>query len=303
MMPGRSALFPAAAYGIAGFVQFTIMADWPDGDPDGAREAAVVWRSLGDQIDRIGQDATRVASRVWTEHPSQGTEAFQAVWQGAPSGGVGTYPREVANYCRRVAQGCEDYADALESAQRALRAMAYASWAQLLFAASWPWTGSLFAKWLIDRLHRKVVAQVLLRALERTLGKIVTSKMESYVVGSAVFALGDEALAVAARGVNGVDQGSLGDNALATLKDFGACLVFFGVWDLTKLGPMQKVFRNNDLGDYASFYAGSTAYTIAYNVESGKTGTDVLPTTSQLVAKLLIGTGQRGKDPGYPPKR
>jgi hypothetical protein len=77
-------------------------------------------------------------------------------------------------------------------------------------------------------------------------------------------------------------------------------MVFFGVWDLTKLGPMAKVFRNNDAGDFASFYVGSTAYTVAYNAENGKTGSDMLPTMSQLMGKLLIGMAQRGKDPGYP---
>ncbi|GAA3812139.1 hypothetical protein GCM10022226_36000 [Sphaerisporangium flaviroseum] len=304
---GRPALYPVAGAGMAAFVSAMILADWPEGDPAGAREAAAVWRSLGARIDANTTVTGKVAERVWREHPSQGAEAFHRYWtaggSGGPPGGVIAYPPQVAAHCRRVAEACEGYADAVEATRHALRVLAVTSYLQLMFAGSWPWIGARTAalsKWLVDRLYKKVQAQVLLKLLENTVMKLVVTKFIGYTVGSATFALGDEALAAGTKVAFGDDPGSVSENALATLKDFAACMVFFGVWDLTKLGPMAKVFRNNDAGDFASFYVGSTAYTVAYNAENGKTGSDMLPTMSQLMGKLLIGMAQRGRDPGYP---
>ncbi|MGW4638661.1 WXG100-like domain-containing protein [Sphaerisporangium sp. NPDC004334] len=307
MSPSRWMLYPAGGAGIVGFVAWTILSKWPEGDPDGAREAATVWRSLAGKIDANTTVTGGLAQRVWTQHPSQGSEAFRAFWTQAGTvktpGGVAAVPPAMSAYCRRMAEACEGYAEALEKTRDALRVMALTSYAQLMLAASWPWVGAQAAalsRWLIDRLYKKVQAQVLLKLLEHAIMKVAVEKLVGYSVGSAVFALGDEALALGARAAFGQDLGSFSDNSMATLKDFAACLAFFGVWDLTKLGPMGKVFRNNDAGDFASFYVGSSAYTVAYNLEDGKSGAGVLPTPSQLIAKLLIGTSQRGKDPGYP---
>ncbi|MFC4584698.1 WXG100-like domain-containing protein [Sphaerisporangium corydalis] len=309
MKLGRSALYPAAGTGMAAFVALTILSEWPEGDADGARQAAAVWRSLAGRLDANATTTGGVAERVWTANPSAGSEAFRAFWSsggsGAPPGGVAAYPPQVSAYCRRVAEACEGYATAVETTKHALQVLSVISYTQLMFACSWPWVGArvtLLSEWLLQRLYKKVQATVLLKFLSNAVMKIVMDKLVRYTVGSATFALGDEALALGTKVSFGDDVGSFGDNASSTLKDFAACMVFFGVWDLTKVGPMTKVFRNNDAGDFASFYAGSSAYTVAYNVESGKTGTDVLPTMSQLMSKLLIGTAQRGKDPGYRPR-
>ncbi|WP_248961038.1 WXG100-like domain-containing protein [Sphaerisporangium perillae] len=307
MRLGRSMLYPAGGAGIVGFVAWTILSEWPEGDPEGARDAATVWRALATKIDTNTVTTDAAATAVWTHHPSQGSEAFREFWRAdgtaASPKGVSAVPPAMSAYCRRMAEACEGYAEAVEQARQALRVMAVTSYAQLMLAASWPWIGAQGAaltKWLVDRLYKKVQAQFLLKLLETTIMKIVVEKLAGYTVGSAIFALGDEAIAVGTKVAFGEDLGSFEENASSTLKDFAACLVFFGVWDLTKLGPMRKVFRDNDLGDFASFYAGSSAYTVAYNLENGKQGTDVLPTPSQLISKLLIGTSQRGKDPGYP---
>lgn len=327
MKLGRGALYPAAGMGMAAFAATMILSDWPEGDPDRARQAAAIWRSLGESIDANATATGHVAERVWTDHPSQGSDAFHRFWSaggpggadarrrpdggpegpggvsGGPAGGVAAYPPQVSAYCRRVADACEGYAEAVEAARHALEVLAVTSYAQLMFASSWPWIGArtaLRAQWLVDRLYKKVQAQVLLKLLENAVMKIVMEKLAGYTLGSATFALGDEALVVGTKLAFGDDVGSFSDNANATLKDFAACMVFFGVWDLTKLGPMTKVFRNNDVGDFASFYAGSTSYTMAYNFLDGKTGTDILPTMRQFIGKLLIGTAQRGRDPGYP---
>ncbi|MFC4529507.1 hypothetical protein [Sphaerisporangium dianthi] len=303
----RWMLYPAGGAGIAGFVASMILVQWPDGDPGGARDAAKVWRSFAGKIEANTTVTGHLAQRVWTEHPSQGSEAFHAFWStagsaGAP-GGVSAVPPALSAYCRRMAEACDGYAEALDKTRDALRVMALTSYAQLMLAASWPWIGAQTAalsRWLVDRLYKKIQAQVLLKLLETALARLVVEKLAGYTVGSAVFALGDEALALGAKAAFGQDLGSFSENATTTLKDFAACLAFFGVWDLTKLGPMRKVFRDNDAGDFASFYVGSNAYTVVYNMENGKSGTEVLPTPSQLIAKLLIGTSQRGKDPGYP---
>jgi hypothetical protein len=265
-----------------------------------------VWRALGERIDDNSVMSDRFAERVWTEHPSRGSQAFKAVWKGektgGPPGGVAGYPAQVSAYCRRVAEGCEAYAEAVDTARRAVKVMALTSYSQLLLAASWPWIGARTAalsKWLLDRLAKKIQAGILLKLLENAVAKIALEKLTSYTIGSAVFALGDEALALGSKAAFGADTGSVKDNAMTTLKDFAACLVFFGVWDLTKIGRVGKAFPENDVGDFASFYVGSTAYTVTYNLEDGKTGTDVLPTYEQFISKLLIGTSQRGKDPGY----
>jgi hypothetical protein len=304
---GRSALYPIGGVGIAAFVGWTILSEWPAGDPGGARQAAAAWRSLAGRVDSNTTVTEGVAGKVWTDHPSEGAEAFRRFWStggpGGSPGGVAAYPAQVSAYCRRVAEACEGYAEAVETVRRALKVLAVTSYTQFMFACSWPWIGakvSALTKWLLDRLYKKAQAHILLKSLESTVMKIVIQKSAGYVAGSAAFALGDEALALGTKLGFGEDPGSFSDNASATLKDFAACVVFFGVWDLTKLGPMAKVFRDNDVGHFASFYVGSNAYTVAYNAEQGKSGHDLLPSMSQLMAKLFVGTAQRGKDPGYP---
>ncbi|WP_424535188.1 hypothetical protein ACOZ38_34245 [Sphaerisporangium viridialbum] len=306
-MLGRWALYPAGTSGIAAFVAAMILSDWPEGDPDGAREAGKVWRKLAARIDANTTDTDAIAKKVWQEHPSQGSEAFRRYWSvggfGSPPGGVVAYPPQVSAYCRRVAEACEEYAEAVETARRALKVAALTSYAQLMLAASWPWVGAqgaALSKWLVDRLYKKVQAQVLLKLLENATMKIVITKLTGYAVGSGIFALGDEALALGARAYYGEDLGSFSDNASATFKDFAACMVFFGLWDATKLGRLGKVFPENDLGDSASFLFGSTAYTVTLNLEDGKTGWDVMPTMQQMLTKSLIGLAQRGRDPEYP---
>ncbi|MDH2425941.1 hypothetical protein [Sphaerisporangium sp. TRM90804] len=309
MRLSRGMLYPAGGAGIAGFISTMLLVQWPEGDPDGARQAAAVWRSLAQKIDANSVTTGALAEKVWKDHPSQGSEAFRSLWRGGGSaaapGGVSAAAPLLSDHCRRMAAACEEYAEALDTTRRALKVMAATSYLQLMFAASWPWVGArstALTKWLIDRLHKKLQAQILLKLLQTTVMKIVTEKLAGYTVGSAVFALGDETIALGARAAFGEDLGSVSGNVTATLKDFAACLVFFGVWDLTKVGPMRKVFRDNDAGDFASFYVGSNAYTVTHNLENGKSGTEVLPTPSQLISKLFIGISQRGRDPGYPAK-
>ncbi|WP_214411993.1 WXG100-like domain-containing protein [Sphaerisporangium fuscum] len=300
----RPALYGVGGVGLAGLVSWTILSHWPEGDPDGARRAAAVWRRLADRIDTNSSMSGRVAKIVWTEQPSEGSEAFRRAWTGEaggrPPGGLAGYPAQVSAYCRRVAEACEAYAEAIEVARRGIWALVVSSYLQYMFACSWPFIGpgpAAMAKWLSDRVIKKMRASILLRVLDNTVTRIAVEKLSSYTLGSATFALGDEAISLGTRAAFGVDQGSVSDNAMSTLKDFAACMVFFGVWDVTKVGRVGKLFPANDLGDFASFYVGSLSYTVAYKLENGETGWDALPTWDQFLAKLLVGTAQRSKTP------
>ncbi|GAB2445052.1 WXG100-like domain-containing protein [Streptosporangium sandarakinum] len=316
MRLGRPALYPLGLTGMAGLVAHDLYEHWPEGDPEGARAAAAVWRSLGERVRGAARTLDPVAARMWHDHPGQGSTAFRRFWQGGllavaalPAGGrdegvrlsFEEYAGTVVAHCELTAEACEGYAEAVEATRHALKVLAATSMAQLAFAGSWPWLGgpgTAAVKWAAERLYRRIRARLIGQLLERHVAQIVREKAATYVAGSAFFALGDTALSIGTKAAFGDGPGSFEDNAVATMKDFASCLVFFGVWDLTKVGPLSRVFRNNDLGDFASYYVGSTSYTVTYNALSGETGTDLAPTPEQLAGKLFIGTAQRGKAPG-----
>ncbi|MER5320444.1 hypothetical protein [Streptosporangium roseum] len=306
----RGALAGVGMTGLMGYVLYDVYQRWPKGDPDKARDAAAVWRSVGALVSTSSGDIQPVAMRVWRDHPSAGSEAFRAFWSGGlfssmpagvqgpnPSFSFADYAEAVAAHAERVAEACEEYAEVVDAARHALMVIATTSMAQLAFAGAWPWVGGPGAaaiKWAAEKLRRQYQIDYLMMLLQRYVSEILRKKMAEYMAGSAFFALADTTLAIGAKAAFGDGPGSFEDNAVMTLKDFASCLVFFGVWDITRVGPLGKKL-DNDLGDFASFYIGSNAYTVANNAMSGKEGTDLAPTLNQLISKLMVGSVQRGK--------
>lgn len=312
MRLNRSALFPLGAAGMMGIVLNDIYRRWPEGDPDGARRAAAVWRSIGALVATSQGDMERQAARVWQNNPSEGSDAFRAFWAGGlfsslPSGAQGPtarfsfpdYAEAVTAHCERTAEACEEYAEAVEATQHALKVLAATEVAQLLFAGAWPLVGgpgSAAIKWAADKLRRQYQVEYLMMLFQRYVAEIVRKKMANYAAGSAFFALGDTTISIGAKAAFGDGPGSFEDNATMTMKDFAACLVFFGVWDLTRVGPLGKVL-DNDAGNFASFYIGSNSYTVASNAMNGESGKDLLPTLKQVLVKAMVGTMQGAKTP------
>ncbi|WP_406312751.1 hypothetical protein OHA77_29960 [Streptosporangium sp. NBC_01639] len=313
MRLNRSALFPLGAAGMMAIVLNDIYQRWPEGDPDGARQAAAVWRSIGTLVATSQEDMESQAMRVWRDNPGEGSDAFRAFWSGGlfsplPSGAQGPtarfsfpdYAEAVTAHCERTAEGCEEYAEGVEATQHALTVIAATEIAQLTFAGAWPLVGgpgTAAIKWAADKLRRQYQIEYLMMLFQRYVAKIVREKLANYAAGSAFFALADTTISIGTKAAFGDGPGSFQDNAAMTMKDFAACLVFFGVWDLTRVGPLGKAL-DNDAGNFASFYIGSNSYTVAYNAMDGKSGTDLLPTLKQLMAKAAVGTMQGAKTPG-----
>ncbi|WP_433243084.1 hypothetical protein ACQPYK_39225 [Streptosporangium sp. CA-135522] len=333
----RGALSGAAAVGLAGFNLYDIYEKWPEGDPDKAREAAVIWRSIAQAVRESAGDVQPRVTRVWRDHPSAGSEAFRAFWEGGlfssvlPPGAQGPnpsfsfqdYAKAVAEHAEHAAEACEEFGRALDAIRHTLEVMAATALAQSALAGAWPWVGgpgSAAVKWVAERLRRRYQLEYLMLLLEKYINdilrklmtkklagkmvaeRVVANKAAEYAAGSAFFAGADTTLAVGTRLSFGDGFGPGKDNATATMKDFAACLVFFGVWDLTRLGPLGKAL-DNDLGDFASFYIGSNAYTVANNAMSGKDLGHMAPSMDQLISKVLTGSVQQGKLPDRSPSQ
>ncbi|NUR87252.1 MAG: hypothetical protein HOY71_24475 [Nonomuraea sp.] len=266
--------------GISAFVGFMLLVQWPEGDPDKAREAARVWRRIADRVDKSGSDAGGIIEVLLADNPG-----FRRYWREE----FAPYPPQVSRYLRSLAKAVDDYANVLEHTQKTLIEMAIISWLEMLMFAAWPEIGGPI-KWAVERLKKRAKARLLLKLLER---------QGVALVGSAVFTVADQIIVDGVKLAAGEDLDPIGDQMLAMAKNFGACMVFYGV-DQQKLTFLSKILpKNKQWNAYMEFLMGSVAFTTVLNLENDPGAIthpqDLLPTWQQMISKLIVGAGQRGE--------
>jgi hypothetical protein len=297
---GRSSLIPLGAAGFAGFVTWNLLVEWPGGDPGKALDAAEYYDSIGAAVKSSLGDLAPMLDSVWKDNAGQGIDGFHAYLDNQ----IGPYATRVTAYSEAVAQAYRDYAKALSTTQRTLIAMALTNFLQLMFAGMWSWTGvgsAAMAKALVDQAFRRIVAKTLIGELVKVLSEAVVRKLTGYVVGAAVYSVGNQTLSYLSDEALGVNPGTIGYNTKETFNNFVGCLPFWGLYDLTKLGPLAKVFPDNLLGNFGSFYIGSVSYTTVYNLLEGKSPSKALPQGGQWLAKVGVYATQQSKPPAPEP--
>ncbi|MFD1936330.1 MULTISPECIES: hypothetical protein [Nonomuraea] len=267
---------------ITTFVGIMLLVQWPEGDPDKAREVAAVWRRIATRVDSSLRDLDEVAEAVWKTNSGAGVDAFEDYWKDR----LKPYPPQVSAYVRGLAKVCDDYADVLDDTQRKILQMAIISYLEMLMFMAWPEIGAM-TNWIARRAMRRVQAKLLLRLGE-------------YVSGSLFYAIADQVIVDGVKLSFGDDIGSLSDNLTAMGKNFAAALVFYSV-DPANFKRVEKILpKNADLNKYVVFLAGSSVFTVTANAlnRPGDILDDpasLLPTWQQMISKLLVGAGQLGK--------
>ncbi|WP_219466377.1 hypothetical protein, partial [Nonomuraea rhizosphaerae] len=105
---------------------------------------------------------------------------------------------------------------------------------------------------------------------------------------SAFSPIGDVGWVAAVKHFRGEDPGSFGDNAKQALKEFAASVAFYGVYDAA--APLTRtVVKNTDVQAFVNRLAGgSIGYGPTYDVLSGESGSDLLPTWKQTLGRALL---------------
>ncbi|MBB6347857.1 WXG100-like domain-containing protein [Nonomuraea muscovyensis] len=287
--PGRAAIYTTGTFGIAAFVFKMLAVEYPDGDPARARQARDVWSRLADRLEQSPNHTYPAAEAVWKRNGGAGVEAFkEAVTAGLypPPPDVG-YPGLLARVCRRNSQACEEYAEAIETAQRAYWTAALANFASFVFITTFPWQAGV-AYQLSQFLIRRLQAKILSKLLEHTVARIVAGKLTEYTIGSTFFAVGDVAVVAGVRAARGEDPGSLGDNTRQALKEFAASVAFYGVFDAA-MPAARAVTKNVDVQYFLGRLAGgSIGYGPAYDLMNGQSGTELIPTWKETLGRILL---------------
>ncbi|MEU7894526.1 hypothetical protein AB0B45_16920 [Nonomuraea sp. NPDC049152] len=269
------------------FVLISLALQWPEGDPDGSREAARLWRSIAKRVDDSLRETDGVAEAVWKGNKGEGVSAFEDYWKGR----VRPYPPQVSAYARGLGKVCDDYAVVVEDTQKKVIRLAIVSFLEMLMFMAWPQIGA-FTNMVARRAMRKAQGALLLRIAE-------------YIAGSLFYTLADEAIVVGSKLAFGEDLGSLEDNLTYMGKNFAAAMVFYGV-DPANAPRVAKILpKNPDLNQFVVFLAGSSVFTTTGNVlnRPGDFLDDplsLLPTWDQMISKILVGGGQLGGKSGTP---
>ncbi|MFE3450520.1 hypothetical protein ACFXJ8_16455 [Nonomuraea sp. NPDC059194] len=269
---------------ITTFVGIMLLVQWPEGDPDKAREVAKAWRRIATRVDTSLRAMDEAAEAVWKDEHNTGlgVEAFEGYWKER----LKPYPPQASAYVRGLAKVCDDYADVLDDTQRKILQMAIISYLEMLMFMAWPEIGAM-TNWIARRAMRRVQAKLLLRLGE-------------YVSGSLFYAIADQVIVDGVKLSFGDDIGSLEDNLVAMAKNFAAAMVFYSV-DPANFKRVEKILpKNDDLKKYVVFLAGSSVFTVTANAlnRPGDILDDpasMLPTWQQMISKFLVGGGQLGK--------
>jgi len=275
---------------IALFVFSMLTAEYPDGDPDKARQAAQVWADLGADVVEWGEDGDAIARAVILNNSGKSIQAFEEFWKThfAPSSGPGPAAR-LAAYCRQVSEACETYAELITKAQYTFRTLALANFASLLYISTFPWQAGT-AYEIAQFLMRRAQAGILAKLLESAIARMVLAKFLEYTIGSAFFAIGDVAVMDGVKAARGEDVGSFGDNAEEVMKEFVASVAFYGVFDAVAK-PVSKIATNPDVQYFVSRMAGgSIGYGPAYGLLNGKRDEDLVPTVKDTVLRTILYT-------------
>ncbi|MGW5162144.1 WXG100-like domain-containing protein [Nonomuraea wenchangensis] len=287
--PGRAGVYGAGTLGIAAFVFQMLAVDYPEGDPDKARQAAAVWARLAERVERSPGHTSGAAASVWRRNEGGGVPEFRkAVTAGLypPDPGDG-YAARLARRCRDNSEACAEYADAIETARHAYWTLAWANFASFVFISTFPWQAGA-AYQITQFLMRRAQAGMLARLLEHSVARIVAAKLTEYTIGSAFFAVGDVAVVAGVKAARGDDPGSLEDNARQALKEFAASVAFYGVFDAA--APLaRKVSGNADVQYFLSRLAGgSIGYGPSYDAMNGQSGEELVPTWKETLGRMLL---------------
>ncbi|MFC5826260.1 hypothetical protein [Nonomuraea insulae] len=287
--PGRASIYGVGTLGIAAFVFEMLAVDYPEGDPDKARQAAAVWARLADRIQQSPGHTYPAAQSVWRRNEGGGVEAFKsAVTAGLyPQAEENGYAARLARRCRDNSAACLDFAETIKVARDAYWTLALANLASFVFITTFPWQAGA-AYQITQILIRRAQARLLAKLLEHSIAKIVLSKLTEYTIGSAFFAVGDVAVVAGVKAARGEDPGSLGENANQALKEFAASVAFYGAFDAA--APLaRKVTSNVDVQYFLSRLAGgSVGYGPSYDAMNGESGEELIPTWKQTLGRVLL---------------
>jgi hypothetical protein len=297
MSPVRGGLFVGG--NLALFVFSMLAAEYPEGNPAGARQAGQAWSELATAIAASAENGDDAARAVWTNNAGESIRAFRSFWESHnwPSPPALGRPAELVAFCKRVGEACEDYAHLVENAQHTYWSLALANYASLLFISTFPWQASA-AYEITQILMRRAEAGILAKLLESAVARTVLAKLTEYSIGSAFFSVGDVAVVDLVKAWRGDDVGSFDDNVNEVLKQFAASVAFYGMFDVA-VKPASMITANKDVQYLVSRMAGGTVgYGPTYGALSGKRGDDLVPTTKDTILRTIIYTTMAHKPAG-----
>ncbi|MFI6392290.1 hypothetical protein [Nonomuraea sp. NPDC050540] len=287
--PTRASIYGFGALGITAFVFQMLAVDYPEGDPDRARQARDTWLRLAERVEKSSGNTYPAAESVWRRNSGEGVDAFKrTVTAGLhPMPPALGYPGKLAAACRANAEACDDFAEIVETVRHAYWTMALANLASFIFITTFPWQAGA-AYQITQFLMRRAQAKLLSKLLEHAVARVVLAKLTEYSIGSAFFAIGDVGVVAGVKAARGEDPGSLGDNARQALKEFAASVAFYGAFDAA-MPAARAVTKNLDLQYFIGRMAGgSVGYGPSYDAMNGQGGEDLIPTWKETLGRMLL---------------
>lgn len=292
-MPSGKALplggFLLSAAGMTAIVWQMLAVQFPDGDPEKARQAAQLLRQLATRVDASEETAMGAANSLGQHNLGAGVTAFEKYFWTE----IAPYPVRLSAYLRGLADAVDDYADMLAQVQHALHSMAITQWLELLMFFCWPAVDKKI-KFFINQAQRKAQARLLIKLLNHAVGK----RLLIATVGTTAYTVLDQLIVDGVKLARGEDMGSWGDRGEYMLKNFAACMIFYNV-DPAHFGKYAfKILPKNEAAQSAVvFMTGSTVFTVSGNAlnDPGAVVDDtwsLRPTWEQMLAKLTVAGGQ-----------
>jgi hypothetical protein len=284
---------------IALFVFSMLAAEYPEGQPEKAREAAKVWAGLMGDVTEWARNGDDAARAIVVNNAGKGVDAFDEFWKTsfAPAPPAQGPAAQLADYCRQLSAACDRYADLVINAQHTYRTLALANYASLLYISTFPWQAGA-AYEIAQFILRRAQAGILARFLESAIAKTVLAKFAEYTIGSAFFAVGDVAVMDGVKAARGEDVGSFGDNADEFMKEFVASVAFYGAFDVAAK-PAAMVTKNKDVQYFLSRMAGgSIGYGPTYGFLNGKRDDELIPTVKDTTLRTILYTTMAHKPAG-----
>jgi hypothetical protein len=272
---------------------------YPEGDPARARQAAQVWSGLADDIVEWARNGDDAAHAVITNDGGEAVDAFARFWRryAAPDDPAQGDAARLENMCRRMGEACGKYADLVEKAKQTFVTMAFANFASALFISTFPWSATAafkIAEFLTRRVQAKILAALLSKTVEYTVGSLIFSVGDVFVM-DAVKAVREEGWAGAIRGKG---WGSWDANFDEGWKEFAASVAFYGVFDATAK-PASMIIKNKDVQYFVSrLVSGTVGYGPTYGLLSGKRGDELIPTVKDTTLRVLLYTTMAHKPAG-----
>jgi hypothetical protein len=293
----RGGLF--AGGNLALFVFTMLTAEYPEGDPDRARQAAKVWAELGGDALEWGESGDDAARAISTNNAGKSIEAFGDFWATyfSPSPPTTGKAAQLAAHCRSMSEACEQYATLIANAQHTYQTLALANYASLLYISTFPWQAGV-AYQISQFILRRAQAGILARLLEGAIARTVLAKLMEYSIGSAFYAVGDVAVMDGVKLARGEGAGSAGENVDEIMKEFVASVAFYGAFDAA-IKPISKITSNPDVQYFfARMAGGSAGYGPTYGYLNGKRGDDLVPTTKDTTLRTILYTTMAHKPAG-----